>query len=752
MAYTGYFNTVTTIITPVGSQASAMVYPGGICPQECNFGRVHGPAAARGSVTFKGAVAIPVAQQVVIQIGQSVFYGMAVKGGISQSATGGNSTNIGLVDMRDRLHDYNHFAQYNMVSNEGAWWHILPADWRKQRRTFVKKMQTIADFKEEQKLPDLSLDNLKDCPPMLSAMSILQDLAKRYGFDLSYDGAVEKKLRKSYPENCDFNRGVKVSDCIESVLSRFNMRWTAWGDLVVHVTESGVPSTPFESAILSGNINLCNYNSYQDSELGSDLNERGRRVKIVGGRDQHEWWYPCLPDWNYEKWTWDICNDTGYQFAALLGSLNLTRLSLMREMPLDWQDERKFNGKPRNDMTIADYVESVCFKVYRADSKTECIEGAVAAVQETFASVIDADPDAPAGYWLFPGDYDAWLANRMAKPDSAIDFIYPVSQNLGTDTTLRHYVKSHSRKIQVKGERDVNDLMNGAFAYLLEGTSLEIEEYITTDKNPDGSPIDHHCNELYKVRVIFSEKCYSGTSREEVSEGGKKVTAIEVKPGHVYLRVSTDRDIYLYTMGDSPTAPRVRELIRDFQDLKKTFVDGVEQPMLCRNFIEAGFINAVLPDEIAKEVAAGALNHEFISTAGHITFRTNAGFMPSGIVESVNVTFSAQQGVREQVNFTNQYNDERIPSFFTMPRKTGLLSEERVALRKLQEEARIFLTQQAAEKAGKKENVDGSPTARANVFGNNQNAAAAKVSYADQIEYDPGDIMVVKESGTPSTV
>src|SRR5688572_26339314 len=117
MPYTWYYSNTIGARTPFGSRARGYVYPGAVCPSSCSFGRVHGAAAARGSVTFKGTASLPVAAEVIIQTGQSVFYGIAVKGTIQQSSTEGNNTTFDLVDYRDRLHDVNHFAQYNMVDN-----------------------------------------------------------------------------------------------------------------------------------------------------------------------------------------------------------------------------------------------------------------------------------------------------------------------------------------------------------------------------------------------------------------------------------------------------------------------------------------------------------------------------------------------------------------------------------------------------------------------------------------------------------
>jgi len=789
MPYTNYYDNVQTITTPVGGQAYAMAYPGAVCPQSADFGRVHGTAAARGNVTVGGVVLLPVAQEVVIQIGQSAYYGIAIKGAISGGAAQAASTTFSMVDFRDRLHDYNHFAQYNMVDNTGTWWHILPADWTSQRRTFVKKLQSISDFTETQTLPDYNLDNLTDCPPLLSAYTILKSLALKYNFTLSFATQTESKLKSSKPENIDCNRGMRVSELIETILSRYDMSLTAWGNLVIHVTDNGVPSNQFERALMSGNVDLCSFGSYIESELGSDLNERGRRVVVVGGRDQHEYWYPCLPDWNM-NFTSEICNDRGYEFSALLGSLGLTRINKLSDMPPNWQDDKKQNGKPRNLMTIGDYIEQVCFKVYRADfgttlikpnANTEEIFGTVDSTgkitglfdwqswldqrtedivrmksEETeddndAAEATEDDDDLPG-----EGDTDEDLNDATEAAEDAddlnqptpIDSVWPISSNLCTDSALQSYLFSHSRKIGAKGQRDIETFINGVMAYLMDGTSLEIEEYITTDKQVN------HCNDMYRVRVHFSGQCYSGTGAYVEDPPGKKNLVLTIKPGRVYLRISQDRELFSYTTGASQSSPRSREIIKDFPELKRNYVDGVEQPLITMNFVDAGFINSILPLPIAQEIAARALFHEFLTTAGHVTFRTNAGFMPSGVIESVKVTFSGTTGIRETINFTNTYNDNRIPNFFPTPRQTGIKGEDRVALDRQQQEAKRILAEKPMRIGGviPREEARLDPAMMASSFGNTDSVANVAVPYSryQQIEYDIGDIMVVGESGTES--
>jgi hypothetical protein len=141
-------------------------------------------------------------------------------------------------------------------------------------------------------------------------------------------------------------------------------------------------------------------------------------------------------------------------------------------------------------------------------------------------------------------------------------------------------------------------------------------------------------------------------------------------------------------------------------DLKKNFIDGTEFPMIVQNYVGQGFLNSVYPDTIAELTATRALNHEMLLNAGFITFRNSAGSVPSGIIESVNVTFNATTGVNETINFTNVFNDNRIASYFPMPNvrrvDIGDSKAQRLANAKLARNA-LKEFNAAARAAGKKD-------------------------------------------------
>lgn len=711
------------------------MFPGAVCPSSCNFGRVHGSSPARGSVTFKGQVTTPIAQQVTIQVGASVFFGFAIKGETTASSRTGANTTFSLVDYRDRLLDVNHKAQYNMIDEHGAWWHILPEQWFTQVPTYVRKLNSISDFEEEQELPN-DLNELTGCMPMLTAGALINYLAFLYHFTVSSSSSAGQKLSKHYPENLDFNSGRKVAECLDAILEKSNLQWTVWGNLNIHITEKGVADNLFEQQLLAGNVNLCALEGYIDASIGHELNDKGRRVVVVGGREQHETWFPCRADWNQEAWTWDLCNNVGFTLSALLAANGLTELNQLKDLPERFHDKTtidglekpvRHNGKKRNDMAIKDYIEQICWKVYRVDFGFPLKEDNPDAITPAFT-----DLDTEEAF-----DWEDW--NTAGPFDSAqVDTVHPTSSHLPSDATRQFFVKASSRKLHNKGQRDADEFAKGIFAYINDGASLDQHEYIVTSG-------DFNCKKLHRVCVQFSDRKFSGTAVLNANQAPD----FTVKPDQVYIKLSLDTDVYIYTSGEEPGTERVREIVRNYPDLRKSFIDEVEVPLLSQNILDEDFLNHVFADDIAKVIAQRLLSHEFITTAGHITFRGSAGFMPSGIIESVNVTFDAKTGTREVINFTNTLSDDRIPNFFSVERRSNknFKGEDELRRRAFQEEAKKLIRGNNVINA----NVPNDKIADGNfnalqisqVFGGEGNAANVSVD-SNMADMDIGELMIVK--------
>lgn len=805
MAYTGFYNSMPGLVSPIGSRASAVVYPGQICPQSAEFGYTHGPAPAIGSIKFTSEVVIPLGQNVMIQIGQSAFFGILHRGLKDYSTRSGRSTTYTMSDWRDRLHDIHHFAQYNMGDDKGRRWHILPKFWRTQQRTFITSVETLEQMTERQELTEYDLDLYDTCPFLFSAFSILAYLALRYDFTFTWTEYAGEFLFRTYPVDLNWNTGKKVIDCIDEVLNQCNLQFTAFGNLNLHITRKGFPETYFEQVLQAGLINLCQLQGQVDSSLGAELNDKGRRITILGSNNKHEYWYPCLPDWN-PLYTWDMVNDSGGLFSTLLIKYGLTRLDTMSRLPYRWQDRQTFNGKKRNDMTIGDYIEQIPFKVYRVDFGFPLEKPQPWNANGEFTSSRTFDPSYMFLLWryrdfiketvnneigLFDSDatslrlrflwfeyqyigveenpFGSWNGsidgfntptdvknrsfshiayldwNTIGENDPGdyqfirswhyLDSPYPISSHIVSDDSRQFIAMATSRATHVKGNRTMKNFAQGIFTYITDGVSLDVQSYVVprnfrtnmrnetwgnlyqVDNNefgdvPEAGKIrfggedyddELQCRERWWAKVVFTERRYAADVVEREippdpakGTGSKIVQDFVSYPDRVFVKLSQDREIYSYTFGDDYGQIRVREIIRSAPDLHRPTVEFVEQPVI-RN--PNSLLDAPPPyrvtnpsnlyvDEVAQQIAIQELNHEFITSAGHITFRGNAGFTPSGLIDSVRVTFDSKagrSGTREVINFTNVKTDERVNRIIKIERKTKVVGELEIYQERMKE-------------------------------------------------------------------
>lgn len=660
MPYNHYYDHIANLPREYISRNRATVYPGAVCPTKCNFGRVHGTAPATGSVTFKGSVSRPVAEEIEIQIGSASWIGLSINCTIDNSTQDGNQTTFTMVDMRDRLHDVNLYAQFNMIADDGQWWHITPGEsWDLQLPVYLKKLETIGIF--------AGTVVGSECPEAFSSLSLLQYLADTYNFQLSYSDTAEQILDESYIENLDFNTGTKVIDVIDILCSKSNLQFTAWGKLVIHITQPGKADNDFEDSILAGTVDLCALGSHTSASLGSQLNEKGRRVKIVGGRNSYECWFPCFPYWNVTQYTWNVCNDAGYVFSAFLRTNAVSRLNRMRDLPQPWEDDRFYQGRTRANMSIRDYIEQIPFKVYAVDFSTPLIPDVTPPIQNPIQAALRkrfTKEDGSAfvyNTWLQEFDLDATEGKRFLR-----DSKYPISRYLASDSTKQYWVIATSRQTNVPGILPVQNFSNGQTAFV-DSPSLDLYEYISHEEDDDNL---NHCLKLTTVSVVFQEKRYkSRTGVLSTFMGDIPLNnEIEISPDQVFIRLALDRELYTYIKGEAEGNIRSREIAKPLPTLFKSYIDFIEQPKISLNYLEFGSEVNSFPDDIAEEIATRVLNHEFLTTSGHIDFRTNCGYMCSGIISTVTVNFDAKSGTKETIVFTNVWNDIRLPSY--KPAKT----------------------------------------------------------------------------------
>ncbi len=746
MSYQSIYYNVPGSVIPNGSRAIASVYGGSICPTKANFGRSHGPNPARGQVSLPGVPLLTPGEEVVLQIGYSVFYGLAIHGEINSSIADGNTTTFHLVDYRDRLHDVNHFAQYNLVDSNGLWWHILPSQWANQQPVYIAEVELNFSGNIE---PNLELLLNEDGGlKLFTSYELLNFFGFLYNINFTASDTAEEKLQTYIPDNLDFNRGRKVIDCIAEIVDKSSLQFTLWGNANIHITERGVADNLFEESILSGNVNLCGLGGFVDAALGMELNDRGRRIIVLGGRNQYENFYPCYPDWPLTTWTWEMVNDIGFEFSALLAKNELTRLSLISDLPNEFHDPRKFNGKPRNEMTIKDYIEQIPFKIYIASYQTALKQIAPLPNRIFKRKPVDDETEEEVEEFDHIVNNEATIGGYGGLLE---DFPFPISQHLISDSSRQFFVKALSRKIKERGQDGILDdgfpgqAGKPRFVEIDEGANLQFEEYIPAEEFFASSEVIKR----NRVKLIFAERRFSLHVEVDVILGkngelDQQFDKYLFTPDKIYVKLSLDKEVFTYTFGESGTAVRVRETLYEINEVKKCELDFEEVPFIAANFTEDGVASLLTAQTVAEEIANRFLNHEFISSSGHITFRTVAGYMPSGVIDSVNVSFDNQHGTREVINFSNVRNDPSIPTYIPLTRdpsrsRAFQLERERLtesfqAKEAFEVEARNALKDfnkgvQARDAKKEEENLDFLGISQN--FGGNRNATQMTANYED---------------------
>jgi len=631
---------------PAASRASARTFGGVICPEKAEFGYVHGTSAARGTITYSSVSTPRAGENVQIQVGQSVFHGICVKVERSFTMQSGGSTTISLVDMRDRLHDEIYAAQYNMMDQDGNWYHIIPFDgWYNQTPIYTHSLKSIEDFSKEQEIQEPINEISTEDMPLLSGKTLLNEFASRYDFTYSATEYADQRLKEGYPNNLDFNpNGGKVIDWIDTICSKLNLQFTCWGDLHMHITSRGVPDNEFDEKMLAGNFDPCEMKGFFSGNIGAELNESGRIVHVIGSRNQHEAWYPCYPLWNYEAWTDKIINQTGFALSSLLISKGLTESDLLGStgVPYREPDDKKLGGRKINEMTIGDYIKNVCFKSYVVDFGTPLKD--LSSEKTRLFGILDEK-------FEFKGQLFGYIENiHWLKDKEKKDTVNPISQSLVSDSGRQFLVKATSRKFNSKGVLEKDFFEAGEFSIIDDGVSLEIQESISK-----GLSGDH--NKIYKAILNFSERKYLAYFLENKVKNESFWFSV---PDKVYVLLSIDSEMYHRYSGDDSGIPRSRPIIKSVPELRRRYIYGVEQSIMAVDFKTSSYDNDVYPNDIAREISEDALSHESITASGSLSFTTISGFYPSGIVDSVNITFDSKQGVNETINFTNAYNNDRI--------------------------------------------------------------------------------------------
>lgn len=652
------------------TRSAARIMSGAVCPESIEIGFVHGSAPAVASMTFDVTVYPALAQQKTLQIGNASFFGVCISWTKSVNMNSGITTQVVLEDMRTRLHDKYVYMQINMLDSEGRWFHLFPDDWETQIKTFVSELN-----KEKIKIPPKDVELAKGLcgGTAISTKSIIKYLAATFNFSFSADDKADDMLETTFPDNVDHNNGSKVIDVLQQLLSRFGLQMTFWGNLHCHITLKGYTESVFVNQLARGGATaICSLPNSEDGSIGVEINDRGRKCTIIGGRNKYQAMYAAIPDWN-PKWSLSMAI-SGELGAATIMGLGLTELDKLEDMPAEWQDDTKINNVKRNEMTIKDYLNTIVGRVYRLN----------------FAAETDKFGNFVTGIDLGLNCY-----TNTTKED-CVNSEYPVSESLVEDSERNFFswgtFRDHNTKQQyppiILGKWPVEDER-----VILADGSIESQETY--------NPLTCRCE--YIVRISYNEVRYTRLGDIKPDEPG--LGLVVERPA---VCIATDREFFIYKKNPNDNAVRSREIKKNVSYLRKGFImeineeeggyEFTEKPMLQNNFV--ALANTITADEIAPIIADQTVVEEVTKTAGHINFDNTAGFRPDGIIDSVKVSVNSQINIKETVNFTTSYLDfDSLPVITEFKPLQKFENEKDVADRELRMRGRAMILAEKAKNA-----------------------------------------------------
>lgn len=712
-------------------------YLGATCPVKATLNRVLGPNAGTLSIEYDGDVTTPVGSPCNVQIASATFHGIIQRVTTDMQDRVGFTT-VQAVDWRDRLHDMHFYAAFNMVQEDGRWYHIFPDDladsnstsnsiqnsndWSLQRRTYMKReiqknqWGQIQNDKAKQTKSDI-----KNAVPLFSSATILNILADRYNFSWTASSAAADVLNQCYLENIDWNKGTLVINCVDELLNRSRLQFTAVDQDQIYVSMRGVADNPADPPLYQ----LCT-DGLKSAKFGQEVNQKGRRAVIIGGFNQYEYICPCIPDWN-PNWTFSFCYD-GWTRAAYLRQNKLSELSRLQDMDTTYQDYHTFNGKQRNLMTIKEYLETICFRVYVVNPNfaiTIDVDQQLAEQKGLSKSKVDAIRRNPS--FRFEGSFDSkssgtsvvYFAMSAINNSAALQDVPALglyTENKRTNNT--HYELPSITDIDSKSlytgkwlwtivpkvssdyqqtildPTNCNDRDNITFIGSLYPISRRIVSdsshqsivYATSRKIPrsdnpfpvqinfvpqdDGVNVEQEevididsGHSYYRLTVRFNEPKF------RVNTEVAFINAKAITPDHVAVLLSFDGQIYQYQAGDMSDTFMVREKKKEISSLRKAYIDGNEMEILCQNYasIYSGNNGAVpvsdlvFADDLAAQIAFQMLNHYSITESGSFALMQVMGFVPDGIIESTQIQYDGEFNMAdESVTMTSEMIDPEI--------------------------------------------------------------------------------------------
>jgi hypothetical protein len=681
---------VPTAPMVIGTRSVAAYFGGYYCPDTISMGRIHGTSPGIAEISITGDTpSIVYGSKQVVQIDGATFEGIVVFAEKITDTEEGESWKIKLVDMRDRLHDKQIFCQLNMLDEHGRWFHILPVNWRGQIRNYVTTL-TNEDI-DKASLNDEDVLSEECADKLFTAAQLIYSMSQSFNFDVTASNHAAAILNSSIPDNLDWNNGIKVIDAIDSILKLYGLQFTVWGDLTLHISMKGVPDDPYLYSLLTGDP--CELPSFISSSVGNELNERGRRAIAIGGPTRVQLCFACKPCWN-PLFDAEAVFLSTVDFAVRMqvAGLNIdfsTMDDLKAALPdyaYDLVNYGKWKGVSIGEMTIREYMETFPFRVYAVDFNTPVEEDGLAGID--------------------------WSDHNTADLYSRV----PISESLIVPSDKQSLAKASLVLEEQKGVYDALKIADDR-GYITEGVSLDIDHMDIAVDDVSGE-----CLDRWHVRLQFSNHKYW-------LDGDLPPGSRPIEPDRVTLQLALDCELSVAEEGSTGSDPRVREITRVNRDIKKglyyvgtelnakyaavgrpgtvdphspilallsTIPGLIELPLLAPDY--GAQASAAYADEILTAFAKQMLFHEFITTAGHITFDEIAGLMPDGLIDSVQMNFDANEGVTETANLTSTINDSEVyERYRPLGRASKITGEEELKrMRFLEQDRKNFKARGAA--------------------------------------------------------
>lgn len=650
----------------MGSRAIALNFSGMPCPVSFEYGFSHGTNPAVGYVRFDGSVIPPFGIPLYLQVGNSLFVGYVDKYEIKEDLAGGLSTSVRSVDWRDRLHDKNYFAAWNMQEDNGTFWHLKPENWELNRRTVMQRLPWKQDFDQVQAL---ELNDLVDAwfgVNLVSSATLLNGFAADHDFEWIADEQTREILEKTYPMNMDFTGGVKIIDAIQQILDQSRMQFSCFGERTMVISIQGIGDSQFINAYLDGMASICQIGATSGGR-GREVSTKGRRAIIVGSRNREQFTFPCVPSWN-QKFNFEMCFGS-FSLANLLKNKAVTlsdKLWQLGDEYFDltpWRDLAGGNvgaEETRSFMTIEEYVSDVCFRTYMVDF-TNC-------AQNVFLFTEEPEEQDINGLETVNGHIEI---ENFSLPFSAIKnnewgFAWKEVVGFATEHAIANHLNTDT-DLQFVAYGTVHDFIQGsfrpnegqrAFAPMKDGVSMEVRE------------VYDFVNQRMKNAVFlkFSKPQYW---IEDV-EAFRRQELTTIQPAYVLCTLALETKRYRFSHGDD-NGFKLRENVKSVSSLYRAWVDGEEvhilskilkQPVQDGQLIEVGAAVAKA-DDIALQIAKLIVFQDLVTNSGHLVFENTAGTYPNGYISAVAVSMQQGELIREDVRFSDLAKDDEN---FVLPR------------------------------------------------------------------------------------